>query len=938
MKVFSAVVACALWGTPATLLAQNYVISTVAGGSPAPANASSTGSAIGLPGRVHVDSSGNVYFTALNSVFKLSSGVITRIAGNGRQGYTGDGGQATSAELNQPQGVAFDSAGDLYIADTNNNVVRMVSAATGIITTVAGNGTAGENGDYGPATQAVLDLPTAVAVDAQGNLYICDSGNNEIRQVNPSTGLIVPYLGDYTPGYAGDTTGQIAMNNPEDIFFDQNWNMWIADSGNGRIREYGTNGICSTVVGGGSTYTEGGFPLAAALASPHSVVTDPAGNIYIADSQDNRVFKVSVTTGRINTLAGVAPPTTANGGFGSVGLAYGFSGDGGPSNQAMINTPTSVAIDPAGNLYFVDLYNARIRAVSSAGNISTVAGDGAVYYAGDGGAPQNAIMHNPSSVAYSSSGLYIADTNNQRVRQITASGTITTVAGNGTPGFAGDNGAPASAELFYPSAVTVDASGFLYIADRGNQRVRKVINGVISTVAGNGTTGYSGDGGQAVSATLNQPMGLVVDSAGDIFISDFGNAVVRKVAPSGVITTVAGTGTPGYAGDGGQAIAAQLNGPMGLALDSAGNLYIADSANSVVRIVTPGGAISTFAGNGTLGYSGDGGPAASASLSTPVGLAIDSNGNLYISDSGANVVRMVTPAQLIVTIAGTGAVGYSGDGGPAKQATFNNATGIGLDVEGDVYVADSGNNAIRLLQLVSPVPGTGQLANAASNVIGAVAPGEAVTLFGSGVGPTTLSQSSPTAVGYTPLDWDGSVVYFNGDPAPIVYTWSQQIGLVVPYEVTPGTALVAVQFGNSVPLELPVTIVATAPGLYTANGSGSGQAMAVNHATGIANTTSSPVAAGDIITLYLTGAGQVSPAVPDGAPNNAGFAHPLATVTATIGGVSTPVIYAGGDNGLAPGMIRLDVHVPSNVSGSSVPVVITVGNASSQPGVTIAVQ
>lgn len=918
-------VGCALMampGGPGTLLAQSYVISTVAGGSPAPAAAAATSTAIGLPGRVHVDSHGNVYFTALNSVFKMSSGVITRIAGNGRQGYSGDGGPATSAQLNQPQGIAFDSAGDMYIADTDNQRVRMVAAATGIITTVAGNGQAGINGDYGPAIQAVLHLPTAVAVDASGNLYICDSANNTIRQVSPVTGLIIPYLGDYIPGFAGDTTGQIAMNDPTDIFFDTNWNLWIADYGNGRIREYGTNGICATVVGGGSTFTEGGFPLASVLAGPHSVVVDGPGNIYIADSENTRVFEVSVTTGRITTFAGTG--------------IYGFSGDGGAANAALINTPTSIAVDPSGNVYFVDLYNARVRMVS-AGTISTVAGTGAIYYSGDGGAAQNAIMNSPSSVAYSSSGAYIADTANQRVRQISLSGTISTVAGTGTPGFTGDGASASSAELLYPGAVAVDASGFLYIADTGNQRVRKVVNGTINTVAGNGSTGYSGDGGSALSAMLNSPSGLVVDSAGDIFIADFGNNVVRKVSIAGIISTVAGNDSPGYSGDGGLATSAQLAGPTGLVLDASGNLYIADSGNHVVRVVTPGGNISTFAGNGGLGYSGDGGLAVNAQLATPVGLTRDAAGNLYISDSGANVIRMVTPAGLIITIGGNGAVGYAGDGAPATQAKFNTVLGIGLDTEGDLYVADSGNNAIRLLQFVAPVPGTGVMANAASNIIGAVAPGEAITLYGTGIGPTTLVPSQPDQFGNTPLEVAGSVVYFNGVPAPLVYTWSQQIGLVVPYEVTPGTALVAVQFGSQVALELPVTIVAAAPGLYTANGSGTGEAMAVNHATGITNTVASPVAHGDIITLYLTGAGEVSPAVPDGAPNNAGFAHPLQQVTASIGGVSTAVVYAGGDNGLAPGMIRLDVAVPSSVTGNAVPVVITVGTAPSQPGVTIAV-
>jgi uncharacterized protein (TIGR03437 family) len=406
---------------------------------------------------------------------------------------------------------------------------------------------------------------------------------------------------------------------------------------------------------------------------------------------------------------------------------------------------------------------------------------------------------------------------------------------------------------------------------------------------------------------------------------------------NGTISTIAGTGAQGYSGDGGLATSAQLTGPLGLVVDSSGNLYIADSGNHVVRIVNSGGNISTFAGNGGLGYTGDGGLAVNAQLATPTGLARDTNGNLFISDSGANVVRMVTPAGLIVTIAGNGSSGYSGDGGPANQATFNSASGIALDNQGDLYVADAGNNAIRLLQFVAPLPSAGAMANAASNVVGAIAPGEAATVFGSGIGPANITTSQPDQFGNTPEQLAGTVVYFNGVPAPIVYTWAQQIGVVVPYEVTPGTALVAVQFGNQVSLELPVTVVTSAPGLYTADGSGQGQAMAVNQATGVTNTVATPVAHGNIITLYATGAGEVSPAVPDGAPNTPGTAHPLLPVSATIGGVATTVGYAGGDNGLAPGMIRLDVAVPANVTGNAVPVVVKIGSATSQPGVTIAV-
>lgn len=921
MKFFWGLVVCLPMGT--LLAQQSYVISTVAGGSPAPVTAAATSVAIGQPGRVATDPAGNVYFTALNSVYSLAGGTITRIAGNGQPGYSGDGGPATRAQLNAPQGLAFDTAGDMYIADTQNQVVRMVTASTGVITTVAGNGKPGLDGDYGPPLQAKLHLPTTVALDNSGNLYICDSANNAIRWV--SNGVIAPYLGNYIPGFTGDTTGTISMNDPTDIFFDTNWNLWIADYDNGRIREYGTNDIASTVVGCAScNYVEGGLALATALAGPHSVVVDPAGNIYIADTDDNRIRKVSITTNKVTTLAGAG--------------GYGFSGDGGPANAAQINTPTSLAIDHAGNVYFVDLFNARIRMVSTSGNITTVAGNGASQYSGDGGAAQNALMHGPSAVAYSSSGVYIADTNNQRVRQIGLSGSMSTVAGTGTPGFAGDGGPAASAQLSFPGALAVDPSGFLYIADTGNQRVRKVVNGTINTVVGNGSTGYSGDGSSAVNATLNAPAGLAIDSSGNLYISDYSNNVVRKVTVGGIISTVAGNGSQGYSGDGGLATSAQLNGPLGLALDASGNLYIADSGNYVVRVVSATGGIATYAGTGTLGYSGDGGPGMSANLASPYGLAFDASGNLYLSDLGANRIRMIAPGGTISTIAGNGTSGYSGDGGPALQAQFGSVAGITLDVQGDVYVADQGNNVIRLLQAVSATPTTGAIVNAASNLVGTIAPGEWLTIYGSGIGPSTLTISQAGGSGHMPEQLAGTTIYFNGIPAPIFYTWSRQAGAVVPYELTPGSTVMSVQFGNQVSLDLPVTIAASAPGVFTADSSGLGQALAVNRDTGISNTAGSPVSRGSLITLYVTGQGEVSPAAPDGMPNAAGVAHPLLPVTATIGGVSASVAYAGGDSGLPAGMIRLDLSVPSTVTpGTAVPVAIKIGNASSQQGVTIAV-
>src|SRR5439155_1671346 len=397
------------------------------------------------------------------------------------------------------------------------------------------------------------------------------------------------------------------------------------------------SGTITTYAGSDSGLGDGGRASAARLDAPEGVALDSAGSLYIADSTNNSIRKVS-PGGTISTYAGSGPPPPCCSGGG-------FSGDGGPATAAQLNAPVGVALDPAGNLYIADRDNQRIRRVTPGGTTSTYAGSGSLGFSGDGGPATAAQLHAPGGVALDPAGnLYIADRTNHRIRRVSTDGTIATYAGSGSLGFSGDGGPATAARLNMSlGGVALDSAGNLYIADLLNERIRKVSPvGTISTYAGNGGYGFWGDGGPGTAAQL-RPRGMALDPAGNLYIADFGNGRVRKVTPGGTISTYAGTGTPGFAGDGGPAIDAQLCFPVGVALDSAGNLYIADSNNNRIRKVTPGGTISTYAGTGLQGFSGDGGPAIDAQLWFPVGVALDSAGNLYIADQENQRIRKVTP-------------------------------------------------------------------------------------------------------------------------------------------------------------------------------------------------------------------------------------------------------------------------------------------------------
>jgi sugar lactone lactonase YvrE len=448
------------------------------------------------------------------------------------------------------------------------------------------------------------------------------------------------------------------------------------------------------------------------------------------------------TNGIITTVAG-------NGTNGS-------SGDGGAATNAEFNDPCGVAVDGFGNLYIADAGNDCIREVGTNGIITTVAGNGTFGYSGDGGAATNAELGGPNGVAVDGSGnLFIADYNNDCIREVGTNDIITTAAGNGTAGYSGDSGWATNAELNHPEGVVVDGYGNLYIADFGNNRIREVgTNGIITTVAGNGTNGYSGDGGAATNAELHSPNGVTVDRYGNLYIADAGNERIREVGTNGIITTVAGNGVAGYSGDGGVATNAELNNPWGVAVDGFGNLFTADNENQRIRKVGTNGIITTVAGNGKNGDSGDGGAATNAELWYPASVAVDGFGNLFFADQFYDIIREVGTNGIITRVAGHGVSGYYGDGGAATNAELSSPSGVAVDGFGNLYIADTGNYRIREVVY----PGT----NLVLQDVATCNAGSYNVVVTSPYGSVTSSVVTLTVVKMTPV-----VTWTN--PLPIIY-------------------------------------------------------------------------------------------------------------------------------------------------------------------------
>ena len=667
----------------------SYTITTIAGsGAEDDDGKLATEAFLTSPRGVAVDGHGNLYIadTENHRVRRIDaeSGIIVTIAGSGEEGYGGDEGPATEAKLNWPTGVAVDDSGNVYIADRNNERVRRVDA-DGIITTFAGTGEWGYDSDEdgGPATQALLNWPADVALDTNGDLYIADEYNNRIRKVD-AEGIITTVAGmkrptlevgeeedeetDENVGDHGPATSAL-LNRPTGVALDKEGNLYIADRNNHRVRKVNAEGIITTIAGMADEGFSGdeGPATSAQLDSPSGVAVDEGGYIFIADTGNNRIRQIG-PDGLITTLAG------------------GEDGDDGSDTGGQLAAPRDVALDSDGNLYVTDSGNHQIHAISDTGMATRVAG---IEGLGDGGPATEARLLEPTGLALVDGTIYITDTGNNRIRQVDADGIITTFAGSGERGDAGDDGPALEAQFNGPSLIAVDAEGNVYISDRLNHRVRKVdTNGIITNVAGSGERGpfedqtAIGDGGPATEARLILPTGLALDAAGNLYITDPGNHRIRKVDTQGRITTLAGSGERSFSGDEGPAEEAQLTTPVGFEIDADGNFYVADFAwpRNRIRKIDTSGIITTIAETASFG-----------------GLTVDLEGNVYIVESTVGRILKLTPEGALTIIAGSNQPGFSGDGGPATQAQLDQPKGIEVDANGNVYFADSENNRIRKL-------------------------------------------------------------------------------------------------------------------------------------------------------------------------------------------------------------------------------------------------
>lgn len=885
--------------------------------------------------------------------------VITTFAGTDAP-FTGDGQPALSAGLGLITGIATDQAGNVFFNDPDNHVVFRVGA-DGIIHVIAGNGIGGYSGDGGPATEASIggdetnfDLQLAVpvlngiAVDSSGNVFI--TTGSLVRRIDPN-GIITTYAGGggSQPGDGGLATNA-ALGKLLGIAVDHEGNVYFVERSHSTVRKVTPGGIISTIAGTGTNgfAGDGGSALAAELNAPIGITCDAAGNVYVAeDGPPGRIRKITIADGKINTVAGGGtlapgkgvPPLEVNLGasravaVSATGDIYSFApfngflikfeanGDSSylsatvrnslflmnnvPATEVFINgsdfSNSGLALDTAGNLYTSQNIRGLVRKIDTNGILTTIAGNDNYRYSADGTPAVSAEVRNPVYLTVGADGqtVYFLSTNG--LRKIGSDGILNTV--------------PAQSlfQAAFLIGLATDTSGNFYTLSF-NTVVRLSSTGTVQTIVNQGgKPGSSGDQGPAISAQLAQPQGLAVDKAGNLFIADTGNYKIRMVTPNGVINTIAGTGQPGHTGDGGPALSATFKALGGMLADNKGGVYVIDGP--YIRHVRADGTVEAVAGNGVSGFSGDGGKAVNASISVEYrsGMVLDAAGNLYFTGSDfENHVRRIAPDNTITTVAGRGVQGgFAGDGGPANKALFNEPLGLAMDSAGNLYVADSGNNRIRVILANAPlIAATPAQFTFQGNAGGAPPLGQYLTITGSiDAVPFSITQSPDsgwltlsTSSGVTPR-----LIQLLADPSKLT---ANTYSATLTVQAGNATSGIPITVDFVVAQALPPRLVIDKPRLsfaYPLTAAARSELLVVSDA-GSGTLQFQAVAHADFGGNWLS----VSP--------SSGTATPAQSVDLVIG--ANPA-------GLKPGTYRGSITVSSRSTGDSqvIPVTMTISSA-----------
>ncbi len=878
---------------------------------------------LNLPVGIVFDKRGNLYISDQmnHRIRKVTpGGIISTFAGTGTLGFSGDGGPATAAQLRYPLFMRFDMWGDLVFMERETNRIRMISP-DGIINTVAGIGATGFAGDGTPASNASFSfIPGGIRFDGAGNLYVADADNYNVRKITAvdghiaSTDIITSIAGTHTLGFTGDGGPATAatFSTLSDVLVDTTGNIYVADGGNNVIRfidyrnrrPHFTGGslqslsVCenSTLnsinsllavfdsnVGQTITWNLFSGPTHGSAVAHYSTPTIGSGSpvltpsglsytptigyygndtfvVWVNDGISMDTTEIVVTVNPLPLLGPISGPTIVCAGN-TITLNEDTTGGSWSSSNTGIVTVNSsgVVTGVAAGTAIISYSKTNSCGTSNAlytvreGNpiISLFAGNGTASSGGDGGAATSAGINYPTTIYIDASGnKYITEYSGNRLREISAGGVVSTVVGNGAFTSTGDGGLATLATTNRPAGVCKDAAGNIYIAEQSGCRVRKInTSGIISTVVGNGGCTSSGDGGPASAGNVGQVTGVAVDGAGNLYIAEYNFAKVRKINTAGIISTFVGGG--GSLGDGGPATAAQLNAPYGLSYDGVGNLFISDEFAYRVRQVNLNtNVITTFAGTGTTGFTADGAAATAATLA-PLGDVYADAVNVYIGEGNNKRLRIVNRGTgIISTVAGSGSGTYSGDGGPATAAGSGTVSGVALDAAGNIYLTDITNNRVRVINQVDPVPVAPITGPSTVCVGGTIALSE--TTAGG------IWSSSNPAVGT--VDPSGNVTGILPGVTTITYSIDNPCGtLSASWPVTVNPAVAAISPASA-------TLCIGSSVTFTDATSGGTWALTNTNATHVAGVVTGAIVGLDTVTYTVSGCTATAPVTVVAAP------------------------------------------------------------------------